>query len=114
MRQRSARPLLYGAVAALIGIALAAFYALPAAYEERWVNISQVLSPGVRPGDNFLFARISDPDHDRFNLLVSLVAVGEIVWLGLAIWFGRRHARGPGPWKTLAIWGVGAALLMFS
>ena len=78
--------------AALIGIALAAFYVLPAAYEEKWVNISQVLSPGVQPADNYLFTKISDPDHNRFNLLVSLVAAGEIVWLAFAAWFSRRRA----------------------
>ena len=60
-----------------LGAALAAFFLLPAAYEGRWVNISEVLSPGVRPQDNFLFAKINDADHNRFNLLVSLVASGR-------------------------------------
>src|SRR5262249_12162645 len=80
VRRRSAGVLLYGAVAALIGLALAAFYILPAAYEEKWVNILQVLSPGVQPSDNFLFTKINDPEHNRFNLLISLVAAGEMVW----------------------------------
>jgi len=114
VRQRSWRPLLYGAVAALIGIALAAFYVLPAAYEQKWVNISQVLSPGVQPADNYLFTTIADPDHNRFNRLVSLVAVGEILWLGLAIWFSRQRGRDSTLWKTLTTWGTVAVVLMLS
>jgi len=114
VRQKSWWPLLYGAVAALIGIALAAFYVLPAAYEQKWVNISQVLSPGVQPADNYLFTTIADPDHNRFNRLVSLVAVGEILWLGLAIWFSRQRGRDSTLWKTLTTWGTVAVILMLS
>ena len=114
VQQKSVRPLLYGATAAAIGIALAAFYVLPAAYEEKWVSISQVLSPGVRPTDNFLFTTLSDADHNRFNLLVSLVATGEIVWLALAIWFSRRHDRASVLWTALITWGGAVVLLMFS
>ena len=55
----------------LLGAGLASFYLLPAIYEQRWINLSQVLSPGVRPQDNFLFTILADPDHNRFNLLVS-------------------------------------------
>jgi hypothetical protein len=114
VRQRSVRPLMYGAVAALIGITLAAFYVLPAAYEEKWVNISQVLSPGVQPADNFLFTKISDPDHNRFNQLVSVVAAGEILWLALAAWLSRRRSQNPNLWKALTTWGICSLLLMLS
>jgi hypothetical protein len=114
LRQRSVRPLYYGAVAAVIGIALAAFYVLPAAYEEKWVNISQVLSPGVQPVDNFLFHVMNDADHNRFNLLVSLVAAGEIAWFALAIWLSRKHNRDDGLVSALTVWGSAAVLLMFS
>lgn len=112
VRQRSPRPLFYGGVAALIGIALAAFYVLPAAYEEKWVNISQVLSPGVQPADNYLFTKIGDADHNRFNLLVSLVAAGEIIWLAFAAWFSRRRSSSLVLWKILTAWGTCAMLLM--
>jgi uncharacterized membrane protein len=82
-RLRSPRVLLQGSFAILVAAGLAAFYILPAAYEQRWIQISQVLSPGVRPQDNFLFTTISDADHNRFNLLASLIAISEIV-TGLA------------------------------
>jgi uncharacterized membrane protein len=114
IRQRSARPVLLGAIAAVVGIGLAAFYVLPAAYEEKWVNISQVLSAGVQPSDNFLFTILSDGDHNRFNRLVSLIAVGEILWMGLAIWFSRQHTRSKILWATLTTWGTASALVMFS
>ncbi|MGA2357560.1 MAG: hypothetical protein ABSF66_01065 [Terriglobales bacterium] len=78
------------ALAMLLGVGLASFYLLPAIYEQGWINIREVLSPGVRPQDNFLFTTLADPDHNRFNLLVSTVAVFEIGILAFAIWFSRR------------------------
>ena len=112
--RRSPRVLLYGGVAVVLGAALAAFYIFPAAYEENWVNISGVLAPGVRPPDNFLFTTINDADHNRFNLLVSLVAIAEIIVIALAIFFARRRQRlSPIGWILVA-WGTAAALLMFS
>ncbi|HLM81137.1 MAG TPA: hypothetical protein VK302_10945 [Terriglobales bacterium] len=78
------------ALAMLLGVGLASFYLLPAIYEQGWIDIGQVLSPGVRPQDNFLFTTLADPDHNRFNLLVSIVAVVEIGILAFAIWFSRR------------------------
>ena len=92
--RRSPRVLFYGGAAVVVGLALAAFYVFPAAYEEKWVNISEVLAPGVRPQDNFLFALINDLDHNRFNLLVSLVASAEMaVLLGAAVLLGGRGLR---------------------
>lgn len=92
------RPLVRGLVrilvrtglAMLLGVGLASFYLLPAIYERGWIDVGQVLSPGVRPQDNFLFTTLPDPDHHHFNLLVSTVAVVEIGILALAIWFSRR------------------------
>ena len=112
--RRSWPILLYGGAAVLLGAALAAFYIFPAAYEEKWVNISQVLAPGVRPHDNFLFTTIDDPDHNRFNLLVSLVAAAEIIVLAVATFFSRRWRRLSPIWWILAAWGAAATFLMFS
>ena len=112
--RRSPRILFYGGAAVLLGAALAAFYIFPAAYEEKWVNISQVLAAGVRPQDNFLFTTINDADHNRFNLLVSLVATAEIVVLAVATFFSRRWHRLSPIWWTLVAWAAAATLLMFS
>jgi len=113
--KRSVRVLLYGALAALLGASLAAFFLLPAAYERRWVNISEVLSPGVRPQDNFLFAKINDPDHNRFNLLVSLVASAEMIVLAVATFFARQwRLKRPQLWYSVVGWAAVALLLNFS
>ena len=128
-------------LAMLLGVGLASFYLLPAIYERGWIDIGQVLSPGVRPQDNFLFTTLTDPDHNHFNLLVSTVAVVEIGILALAIWFSRRWrvkrvgAANPSassgqaldspvaasaltaeqsPWMLLSALGVCSAILMLS
>jgi hypothetical protein len=112
---RSPRALAYGVAAVLLGAALAAFYLLPAAYEEKWVNIAQVLSPGVRPQDNFLFTVMNDADHNRFNYLVSSVATAEMLVLVAAALLARRRRRDrPELWWSLAAWGGATMLLMSS
>jgi hypothetical protein len=107
--------LVYGGLAALLGLGLGAFYVLPAAYETRWVNIAEVLSPGVRPVDNFLLTMTDSPDHNRFNLLVSLIAAAEIVVVAGTARMARRSIRQkPALWSLLAVWAGTAAVLMLS
>jgi len=113
--RRSPRILVITSGALVLGFALAAFYLVPAAYEQKWVEIAQVLSPGVRPQDNFLFTFIDDPDHNRFNLLISLVATAQITLLASAMLMSPRwRTRAPQAWWTLTVWGTAAAVLMFS
>ena len=113
--ERSPRILLRGALVVLLGAALAAFFLIPAAYEQKWVNIAEVLSPGVRPQDNFLFTNINDVDHNRFNLLVSIVASAEIIALAIAAFISRQWRRHePKVWWTLLGWALVAVLLNFS
>ncbi|HEY6301503.1 MAG TPA: hypothetical protein VIX14_00430 [Terriglobales bacterium] len=126
------------ALAILLGAGLASFYLLPAIHEQGWVNLSEVLSPGVRPQDNFLFTTVADPDHNRFNLLVSTAAITEIGVFAFATCFSRRKKRvetaAPStrsgqalgcpvahnatgletPWLPLSAWGAGSAFLMLS
>jgi hypothetical protein len=113
-RAKSWRVLVYGGAGIAIGLALAAFYILPAAYEQRWVNIGEVLSAGVRPQDNFLFHKSGDADHDRFNLLVSLIAVGEIVVTAVALFMSRKLRESSKLWTAAAWWGGAGILFMFS
>jgi len=113
--RRSPKILCYGAAAVVLGAAMAAFYLVPAAYEEKWINLGEVLAPGVRPLDNFLFTAINDPDHNRFNLLVSIVASAEIVALAAAIYLTRKlREREPIAFWTLTCWAAAASLLMCS
>lgn len=112
---RSARPLVVAIIAIVLGLGLAAFYVFPAAYEQKWVNIEQVLSPGLQPQDNFLFTAIADREHTIFNRLVSMIALGEILvtaGAALFLWF-RRNAKRELLWP-LTVWSSGAILLMLS
>jgi 6-pyruvoyl-tetrahydropterin synthase related domain len=113
--KRSLRVLLYGSLAVFFGAALAAFFLVPAAYEQKWVNIAEVLAPGVRPQDSFLFTRINDVDHNRFNLLVSMVASVEMIVLAIASFFSRQwRQQQSGAWWSLFGWAFLATLLNFS
>jgi len=112
--RRNPRVLLYGAAAVVLGAALASLYIVPAAYEEKWVNLGEVLAPGVRPQDNFLFTRLADDEHNRFNLLISTVAVAEMLALSAAAFFARRARKDqPLVWWTLVAWAAATTLVMF-
>jgi len=99
----------------VLGAVLAAFYLVPTAYEEKWINLGAVLAPGVRPHDNFLFTSTQDADHNRFNLLVSIVGATEITLVVVAASLVRKRcALEPMPWRVLKVWAVAAMLLMGS
>jgi hypothetical protein len=113
--RRSYRPLVIGAIAVPLGLALAAFYVVPVLYEQKWVEIAQVLSLGVRPQDNFIFTSLHNPDHDRFNMLISLLSVAEMSLLAFS-WFLARswRTRAPEFWSMLTAWSAACALLLSS
>jgi len=94
VRQRSFMPLANGGAGIALGFCLAAFYLIPAIYEQRWVQISAALYGGLTPADNFLYAKTSDAEHDAFNRIASHLAVALIFWMvcaALAAW--RRSSR---------------------
>ena len=113
--RRSQRPLVIGALALLLGLALSAFYVVPVLYEQKWVEIAQVLSPGVRPQDNFIFTALNNPDHDRFNLLISVLSTAELVLLAIFGFCSRPwRTRAPELWIMLIAWSTACALLLSS
>jgi len=73
--QKRIQPALHGASGLALGLGLAAFYIVPAAYEQRWVNISGALTNGLTPNENFLFAVTQDSEHDAFNRIASYIAL---------------------------------------
>jgi len=111
---RNAWPLLHGGIAVAGGFGLAAFYILPAAWEQRWVQISQVLTDNLRPSRNFLFTHANDPEFVLFNWKVSAVALGTILVTGIAAVFVARQRRSlSAPWWTLLALASVSSFLMF-
>jgi hypothetical protein len=107
------RPLVPGAVAIVAGFGLAAFYILPAAWEQRWVQIAQAVADNLRPAQNFLFTHASDPDFVLFNWKVSSVAVGVILVTCIAALFVARNRKDFSPlfWVLVTL-GVTSLSLM--
>ncbi|HTZ84623.1 MAG TPA: 6-pyruvoyl-tetrahydropterin synthase-related protein [Candidatus Acidoferrales bacterium] len=112
-RKRSPRLLLIGAAAVVLGACLAAFYLLPAIYEQKWVTISQAVSQGSRPKDNFLFVHTTDADHDAFNRVISSVAVLEISLIALSFVVGKLWRRKDAVSNALLVWAAACSILMF-
>ena len=74
-----------------LGLAIAAFYILPAAYERRYVHITMAILPGLIPRDNFLFHRLGDHDHDAVLRTASLIAVLLIALTVIAFIINALH-----------------------
>jgi hypothetical protein len=62
------------AAATATGLLLAAFYLVPAAYQERWVEIARAIGPDMRFEDSFLFHHSGEPFHDAVLHTASILA----------------------------------------
>jgi len=111
---RSLKPLFMGGLAMAGGFGLAAFYILPAAWEQRWVQIEQVISPDLTPAQNFLFSKTNDPEFVLFNWKMSAIALGMMLVSGIAaVFVARRKQEFRELWWTLIVLGGAAAAVMF-
>jgi hypothetical protein len=72
--ERNWRAPLRIAAASATGLLLAAFYLVPAAYQERWVEIARAIGPDMRFQDSFLFHHTGEPFHDAVLHTASLLA----------------------------------------
>ncbi len=86
-----------------LGLCLAAFYLLPAAYERRYVQISMAILPGLRFQDNFLFhhttAGITNPAaldeaifHDQVLHTASILAIVLLTLTTIALLITRYQS----------------------
>ncbi len=113
VQRRSWRGLVLGGMAMALGFGLAAIYILPAAHEQKWVNIAEVLSSGLRPSDNFLFTQTNDPEHTWFNFRASTIAVGEMLAAALALIPARRlREQRDAWWPLMALLAASAVLTL--
>lgn len=112
--QRSLRPMIRGGCGMVAGFGLAAFYILPAAWEQRWVQIGEVVSANLSPEHNFLFTRSDDPEFLLFNWKVSAVALLMFLIIGIAAVFAARRRREfPAIWWMLLALAAASVFLMF-
>ena len=104
-----------------LGISLATFYIIPAAYERRYVQIAMATITGMRIDHNFLFEHTgSSPDellHDQVLHTASVIAVILLAAtiIALAANFARRRSAqstSAFPAATLAILATGIAFLL--
>ena len=119
VEEKTLRPLWRGAGGLALGFGLMSFYLLPAAYEQRWVNITQALSSGLQPADNFLYTMTNDPEHSVFNWIASSAAVLLMVMTGIAGIAARRETLQEQSreetkklWRVLLVLSAVAVILM--
>ena len=119
LTEKSFWPLWRGAAGIAVGFGLTGFYLLPAAFEQRWVNIAQALASGLQPADNFLFTMSNDPEHNLFNWIASGTAIVLIVMTGIASIAARRRLTDESPdddgeklWRVLLLVAAAATILM--
>ncbi len=110
---RTIRPLVLGGLSMLAGFGVAAFYLIPAWWEQRWVQIAHVVSTAYDPEKNFLFTRVNDPEFVQFNWKISAVALVLMLFTGAGVTLSFRQRRvWPKVWWTLTILSVASVILM--
>ena len=108
--QRKWQPILRAAIAAPLGLGLAAFYLVPAAWEQRWIDVRQALDIGMRIQDSWLFAHHADPSlalHDHVLAIASTLVIFTVA-LAIASFAIALRRRQLSPttrhyWLSLAI-----------
>lgn len=97
---RSWAPVLRGATGAALGLGLAGFYLVPAAWEQRWIDIRQAVDdPGLLIENSFLFARHANPLlklHDAELQRVSYIVLSMFTATVAGILVSRMRHRLPG------------------
>jgi hypothetical protein len=98
--------------ATILGLALSAFYLVPAAYERRYIQSEMVLVEGMRIADNTLFHHmppVSDDNlaHDAVLHTASLIAITLLIAIAAAFLLSLKNVRVPHPREARV--GIGEA-----
>jgi len=115
--RRSWAPVLRATIGAVLGIGLSCFYLIPAAWEQKWVDVAQATNdPSSKIENSWLFARHSDPAldlHDAVLLLVSIIAstMIAVALAGIAIAWRRGRLKGGRDWWIIL--GILPAAILF-
>jgi hypothetical protein len=110
--ERNRRPILSGGVGMLCGFGLAAFYILPAAWEQRWVNLAFAVQGNYRIAQNFLFSHTGDPEFQLFNSTISTIALAMILACGaFAVFMARRRHVRELWWLLIALGGASTFMM---
>ena len=116
--QRSWAPIVRAAASTALGLGVAAFYLVPAAWEQSWVAIGQVIAdPAEQFQTSWLFARHADPSLQAHDGVLHTVSIaGAIMFaaaftgLGVGWRRGRFLAKGD---RWAAFW-IPVALIPFA
>jgi hypothetical protein len=112
--ERKWRTLSSGATGTILGLGPAAFYILPAAWEQKWANLGFAVEGNYRIQHNFLFSHAGDPEFIFFNLRISAIALGMILVCGvLGVFVARRRHELRHLWWMLVALGGASIFVMF-
>lgn len=92
IRDRSYTLITRTAGAVTLGLGLAAFYIVPAFFEQRWVEIARAIAPGMRVEDSFLFGHTGESYHDQVLHTASWIAVAMLITTAIAGWRARQRS----------------------
>ena len=107
----------------VLGLALPAFYLIPAAIQRRNIQVDMAIIPNMRFQDNFLFDNTADPGHNGVNHAISLLAstlLAITVIAVAALLFQRRRSQttiNPGAPSMRSTWrmrGITTALTLLT
>src|ERR1700684_1422435 len=87
-------PALRAAGGMALGLGLAAFYIVPAAFEQRWVQIERAINPGMRVEDSFLFAHTANAFHDQVLRTASWILILEFAGASFMAYLAWRKRVG--------------------
>jgi len=111
---RSPRPLIFGALAIVSAFGSIAFFLLPAAWERRWVSITEAVRMEWAPEHNFLFTHNNLTQYVAFNRGLSYIAVVLITATALAALLARRLRRDQeNIWLPLTLLAAISTFMMF-